>query len=157
VRRSEPGHDLTYQAESGLVRAPALPATLIADLAGAQQAVVESLALLVARERTGQPGHAEVALAECARFFAEPVRRGLTSEGGWLGGGIAEYGVYRARDGWVAVAALEPHFRDRLARELGVDLHDRAAVAAAFLTDTAAGWQARAEALDLPLVGLRPA
>jgi alpha-methylacyl-CoA racemase len=153
-RANEPGHDLTYQAEHGLVRAPALPVTLIADLAGAQHAVIDALALLLARERGGASGHAEVALADCARRFAEPVRRGLTAPGGWLGGANPEYCVYRTSDGWIAVAALEPHFRERLARELGVALDDRDAVGARFLTDTSAGWQAWGRSRDLPMVAV---
>ena len=35
----------------------------------------------------------------------------------------------RARDGWVAVAALEPQFRSALGRELDVDIDDRDALA----------------------------
>jgi len=34
-----PGHDLTYQLEAGLLAPPMMPRTLIADLAGARQAV----------------------------------------------------------------------------------------------------------------------
>ena len=133
-RHDEPGHDLTYQAEQGLVVPPNLPRTLVADLGGGQQAVIAALSLLLARERTGTGGHAEVALADCARFFAEPVRRGMTTPDGWLGGARPEYHVYPASEGWIAVAALEPHFRAALARELAVDLGDRTAAAAVFLT-----------------------
>jgi hypothetical protein len=33
------GHDLTYQASVGLVAPPAMPLTLLADMAGAQTTV----------------------------------------------------------------------------------------------------------------------
>jgi alpha-methylacyl-CoA racemase len=154
-REDVPGHDLTYQAEQGLVAPPNLPRTLVADLGGAQQVVIGAVSLLLARERGGEAGRSEVALADSARFFAEPVARGLTTEAGWLGGASAEYCLYRSSDGWIAVAALEPHFREKLARELAVDLNDRTAVAAVFRSKTAAAWQQWAAPRDLPIVAVR--
>ena len=116
-----PGHDLTYAAAHGLLAPPLLPRTLVADLGGAERAVSTALALLLARERTGEAARAEVALADAAAAFSAPLRHGLTAGGGVLGGGYPLYGLYRARDGWVALAALEPHFRERLLAELGLD------------------------------------
>ncbi|QIA28149.1 CoA transferase [Thermaerobacter sp. PB12/4term] len=117
-RQEEPGHDLTYLAEAGLLDPPALPRTLLADLAGAERAVAAALALLLARQR-GLPLHpVEVSLAEAASALAEPLRHGLTAPGGLLGGGLPFYRCYPAREGWVAVAALEPHFAQRLLAEL---------------------------------------
>jgi len=60
------GHDLTYIAAEGLLAPPAMPRTLMADLAGAERAVSAVLALLVLRERGGGPGYMEVSLAEVA-------------------------------------------------------------------------------------------
>ena len=37
-RADSPGHDLTYQAINGLVNPPAMPTTLIADMAGSERA-----------------------------------------------------------------------------------------------------------------------
>jgi alpha-methylacyl-CoA racemase len=148
------GHDLTYQAEVGLLRPPGMPATLVADLSGAQRAVVEALNLLLVRERSGAAGRAEVALADCAKLFAEPLRHGLTPSTGLLGGACAAYGIYPARDGWVAVAALEPRFRAALARELGVDVENRSALARALMEKSASEWQRWAETRDLPLHAL---
>src|SRR6516165_9327383 len=48
------GHDLTYQARAGLIAAPAMPRTLIGDLAAAERAVAAVFAALFARERTGE-------------------------------------------------------------------------------------------------------
>ncbi len=42
------------------------------------------------------------------------MRHGLTAPGGWLAGALANYRIYPLQDGWVAVAALEPHFAQRL-------------------------------------------
>lgn len=149
-----PGHDLTYQAALGLVAPPNMPATLLADLAGAERAASAALSLLLARERTGEPGHERVALAETAEDFAAPLRHGLTAPGGLLGGGDALYGLYQAREGWVAVAALEPHFRTRLCQELDVE-EERAALAEVFAARTAEEWERWAAERDLPLAAVR--
>jgi alpha-methylacyl-CoA racemase len=149
------GHDLTYQAEAGLLTAPAMPAALVADLSGAQRAAVEAINLLFARERTGAAAHAEVALGDCAKLFAEPLRHGLTAPTGVLGGACAAYGIYAARDGWLVVAALEPQFRSALARALGVDVESRAALASTLSEKSAGEWQQWAEVRDLPLYALK--
>ena len=154
-RQDDAGHDLTYQSEAGLVTPPALPSTLIADLSGAQQAVITSLALLFARERTGTAAYAEVVLSEAAGVFALPVRHGLTIANGWLGGGLAAYNVYRALDGWVAVAALEPQFREALKRELGVGVDRGDELARTFATRTVEEWNAWGRERGLPLAAVR--
>ena len=120
---------------------PAMPRTLLADLSGAQRVVLAALTLLFARERGGAAGREEVALADCAKLFAEPLRHGLTASTGLLGGACAAYGVYPARDGWVAVAALEPQFRVALATQLGVDVEDRSALAEILRGRSASDWQ----------------
>lgn len=74
--------------------------------------VSSALALLFRRERGGEAGYAEVALSEAAASLAEPLRYGCTAAGALLGGGIPEYNIYKTVDGWVAVAALEPHFKN---------------------------------------------
>ena len=154
-RQDVAGHDLTYQAEAGLVKPPAMPTALVADLAGAQRVVIAVLDLLFSRQRTGASGFADVSLATCADLFAAPLRHGLTAGTGILGGRCAEYNIYPARDGWVAVAALEPHLRAALARELGVDVEDRAALAAALSQRSAADWQTWADLRGLPLTEVR--
>jgi crotonobetainyl-CoA:carnitine CoA-transferase CaiB-like acyl-CoA transferase len=159
---ARPGHDLTYQASAGLLAPPHLPRTLLADVAGAERAAGAALALLLARERHGAAGRAEVSLADAAEPFAAPLRHGLTAPGGLLGGGAPAYALHPARDGWVAVGALEPHFRDRLCRELGIDPSADAPTLAARLRErlaarTADEWEAWAVARDLPLAAVRGA
>jgi crotonobetainyl-CoA:carnitine CoA-transferase CaiB-like acyl-CoA transferase len=66
-----------------------------------------------------------------------------------LGGGFAPYGLYEARDGWVAVAALEPHFAARLEEELGADFPAR------LRERTADEWEAWADERDLPIASVR--
>jgi crotonobetainyl-CoA:carnitine CoA-transferase CaiB-like acyl-CoA transferase len=151
-----PGHDITFQARAGLVVPPELPRTCIADLAGAQSAVEATLALLLARER-GQRGgrYAAVSLAEAAEHYAEPLRYGVTAPAGVLGGAFPGYNLYPAREGWVALAALEPRFQARLAQELGNAAPDRERLRALFLTRTAREWEQWAAVNDVPLVAVR--
>ncbi|MEJ5929137.1 CoA transferase [Corynebacterium sp. H128] len=106
-----PGHDLTYQAEAGTLSPPHLPKILLGDLMGAEQAVSAALALLL----DGHGGHIRIGLKQAATDAATPLRHGITAPGGILGGGLETYGLYQAKDGWVAVAALEPHFAERMA------------------------------------------
>ena len=150
-----PGHDLTYQARSGLLEPPNLPRILIADFGGAQQTVQAALALLLARER-GQGSHfAWVSLAKAADWFAEALRQGLTGPGELLGGGFPGYQLYRTLEGWVALAALEPHFWRRLNAELGLVTADRQQLEQIFLTRTAREWEMWASERDLPLAAVR--
>ena len=154
-RQDVAGHDLTYQAVAGLVTPGTMPRTLIADLAGAQRVVIAALDLLLARERSGKAAYCEIALAECATLFAEPLRHGLTSSTGPLGGAGAAYNIYPTRNGWVAVAALEPHFRAALARELCVDVDDRAALTRVLGEKPGLEWERWADARGLPLAAIR--
>jgi alpha-methylacyl-CoA racemase len=150
-----PGHDLTYLALHGLLAPPAMPITLFADMAGAERAVSTALALVIARDRTGRGAAAEAPLEDGARALAEPLLEGLTRPGALLGGGLAGYNVYATRSGWIAVAALEPHFAQALARELDLEELTVEALRGRFMTDTAAAWESWAQAHDLPLVALR--
>lgn len=153
----EPGHDLTYQARAGLLPAlrgvegrRTLPLTLFADMAGAERA---HAAIKDVINRPG--GIREVGLYDALADLAAPLRYGLTAAGGHLGGSNPVYGIYAARDGAIAVTALEPHFRARLYQGLGLaDGDDPSAV---FATRTAIEWERWAAARDLPLVAIREA
>jgi alpha-methylacyl-CoA racemase len=146
------GHDVTYVAAHGLLTPPALPRTLVADLGGAERAVTAAVALLFARERNGgRVRYAEVPLEESAAFFALPYRHRLTAADGLLGGGDPYYGLYPARDGWVAIGALEPKFRERLSEGIG-SVPGTDTFAAALRERTASEWEQWARERDIPLV-----
>jgi len=149
------GHDLTYLAETGLVTPPELPSTLFVDLAGAERCVSDALALLLHFARTGNAGCALISLYECAEELSAPVKAGLTNRGGILGGSSPFYGVYQAREGWVAIAALEPHFAQRLVSELKIAQPDHAAFEGAFRERSASEWESWAAERDLPVVRVR--
>jgi alpha-methylacyl-CoA racemase len=124
------GHDLNYLGYAGVLAdtAPSLPPAQIADLAaGAQGAVIEVLAALLERERTGLGARIVVSMTHGAhrlvshRLAGDPLPRLLT-------GGVACYRIYETADGrFLTVAALEPRFWQRLCELLGrPDLADRA-------------------------------
>jgi crotonobetainyl-CoA:carnitine CoA-transferase CaiB-like acyl-CoA transferase len=150
-----PGHDLTYMAMHGLVQPPAMPATLFADIAGAERAVSTALAMLLARRRSGRGGTCAVPLEGAAEALAQPLREGLTAPGGLLGGALAGYNLYAARGGWIAVAALEPHFAERLASSLGLPALDIAALRERFAAEDADHWERWARDRDLPILAVR--
>jgi alpha-methylacyl-CoA racemase len=148
------GHDLTYQSDFGLLRPPEMPASLFVDLSAAERAVSMALALLNKFARQGEAGCAWVSLHECARDLAAPRRAALTSAGGLLSGSYPLYGFYQASDGWIAVAALEPHFAERLLLELNLSKADRSELERIFLQRSAAAWEHWAMERDLPLVAI---
>ena len=148
------GHDLTYQATVGTLRPPELPTVLVADLAGAERAVADGLATLVQRSRTGVGHHREVALSDVAADLAQPLRQGMTTPDGLLGGSLPSYRIYAAATGFVAVAALEAHFWKRLTEALGVE-GTAADLEQAFAQRSAEEWQAWAQHHDLPIAAVR--
>ena len=160
-RAEEPGHDLTYLADAGLVTGTAMPPTLYADMGGALMASEAVLQAQLARAQDGRGVCIEVALADAAAWLAQPRGWGLTTPEGDVGGAHAGYRVYPCADGRVAVAALEPHFAARLCAAAGLDAvgdgpalrapatHE--AVAAFLRTRTRAQLDALAAKQDIPL------
>jgi crotonobetainyl-CoA:carnitine CoA-transferase CaiB-like acyl-CoA transferase len=110
ARAEEPGHDLTYLADAGLVTGLDLPATLFADMGGALMASEAVLQAVLVRKTSGKGSFQQVALSDAATWLALPRTWGLTQPQGAVGGAHAGYRVYPCKDGRVAVAALEPHF-----------------------------------------------
>lgn len=150
-RAEEAGHDLTYQAASGLVTGLTLPPTLCADMGGALQAV-EAILLAAMAHAGGQPGQCrEVALSEAAGFLALPRRWGITREGDVLGGAHPGYRVYACADGRVALAALEPHFAKGMCEAAGIASLEPQALAAFFRGRTREALDRLAREKDLPL------
>lgn len=152
-RENEAGHDLTYQASLGLLTPPHMPRTLMADMAGAEQTVSASLELLLNRERCTEAGYREVPLSTAAEWMAQPLRYGCTAAGAILGGGIPEYNIFESADGWIALAALEPHFKKRLENELGISTADE--YQTVFMTKPAAEWEIWGKERDVPIVAVK--
>src|SRR5262249_18631328 len=148
------GHDLTYLASAGLLAPPQLPLSLFVDLAGAERCVSMVLALLLRFSRTNQAGCEFVSLYECASDLAAPWKAGLTRPDALLGAASALYSISRTSGGWIAVAALEPHFAHRLLSKLGPPAADRARLEETFRNRSAAAWEEWAIERGLPLAAL---
>jgi alpha-methylacyl-CoA racemase len=115
------GHDLNYVGWAGLLAdtAPALPPVQIADLAGgALSAVVEILAALLERERTGRGKRLTISMTHNSHRLAAHRLHGESER--MLTGGLACYRIYATADGrWLTIAALEPKFWSRLCEVIG--------------------------------------
>jgi crotonobetainyl-CoA:carnitine CoA-transferase CaiB-like acyl-CoA transferase len=165
------GHDLNYLGFAGALAdtAPALPPVQVADLAaGALASVVEILAALLERSRTGRGARLELSMTHGAhrlvahRLGGDPVPRLLT-------GGVPCYAIYPTADGrWLTVGALEPRFWRRLCEllerpDLVPRQFDPAAideVAALFRERPLAAWLALCDGEDVcvgPVLTLREA
>jgi alpha-methylacyl-CoA racemase len=122
------GHDLNYAGWAGLLAdtAPALPPVQVADLAGgALYALVEILAALLARERTGRGRHITVSMTHNAHRLAAHRLRGEPER--TLTGGLACYRIYETADRrFLTITPVEPKFWRRLCELIGrSDLADR--------------------------------
>lgn len=123
--RDRAGHDINYQAATGILAMtglkdgpPVLPAVQVGDLGGgALPAAFGILAALFEKQRTGKGQMVDISMTDGAlawlamvagRHFADGTapRRGEME----LTGGLACYMPYEAADGWVACGALEPKF-----------------------------------------------
>ncbi|MFM6999821.1 MAG: CoA transferase [Limnohabitans sp.] len=159
-----PGHDLTYQAEVGLVNGMDLPPSLFADMGGALMASEATLQAVITLKTTGKGSRHEVALSTAAEWLALPRQLHMTTPEGAVGGAHAGYRVYACKNGRVAVAALEPHFALRLCEAAGVTLAHpvkdlfkpatRKAIEAFLASQTRAQLDKLATAKDIPLLTL---
>ncbi len=159
-----PGHDLTYQAEVGLVPSMELPASLFADMGGALMASEAALQATLVQKTTGKGTLHEVALSTAAGWLALPRQWQMTTPKGAVGGAHAGYRIYPCKNGRVAMAALETHFAQRLCDAAGVklthpvkDLFKPAvhkAIEAFVAGKTRQQLDALAEAQDIPLLTL---
>ncbi|MCW1839773.1 CaiB/BaiF CoA transferase family protein [Prosthecomicrobium hirschii] len=125
-RALEAGHDINYQALTGILALspgaagnPTVTPTQTADIGGGTlPAVINILLALIRRGRTGQGAHLDIAMADGLFAFAgfalaEAEASGLAPPpgGDLLTGGRSRYGLYAtADDRLVAVGALEEKF-----------------------------------------------
>jgi crotonobetainyl-CoA:carnitine CoA-transferase CaiB-like acyl-CoA transferase len=117
---SQPGHDINFCAEAGLLAIPSsvdqerpyrmqLP---VSDIAGSMYAALSAVAALRQRDATGQGAHVDVSLAECA--FAWSALRWADAPSGtqdhWKHVSPGN-DLFRAADGeWLATALVEEKF-----------------------------------------------
>jgi len=115
------GHDLNYAGWAGLLAdtAPALPPVQVADIAGGSLfTVIEILAALLERQRTGSGKHLIVSMTHNAHRLAAHRLRGEPER--TLTGGLACYRMYETADGrFLTVTAVELKFWQRLCELIG--------------------------------------
>ncbi len=160
ARAEEPGHDLTYLAEHGLVTGLELPPTLYADMGGSLMTSEAVLQAVLHQCTKGKGVYLEIALSDAASYLGLPRAWGLTKPAAAVGGGHAGYRVFPCKDGRVAVAALEPHFAAALCAAAGVQVSGmkamfapstHQAIAAFLLTQTRKQLDRLAADKDIPL------
>lgn len=133
--RDRAGHDLNYQALSGLLDlsaekqgGPLIPAVQIADISGGTMMTLSSLMMaLYQRERTGRGSFVDLAMtrgllptltlaAAALNGGDDSARRGS----GQISGAYACYNLYETADGkYMSLGAMEPIFWQRFCETIG--------------------------------------
>lgn len=155
ARAEEPGHDLTYLAENGLITGLDLPATLYADMGGSLMASEAVLQAVMHQRSTARGIYREVALSAAAGYLGLPRAWGLTQAGAAVGGGHAGYRVYACKDGRVVLAALEPHFAAGLCEAAGLAGTTPQAMLAPATHAAVAAWCQSQTCRQLDALGIR--
>ena len=139
---SRAGHDLNYVSINGIAAlngtkqtGPLHLGVQVADIAGgAYMALISVLAALLKREKTGRGEFLDISMTHgsmplTVMGFGEylGVGRSPGPEEYTLNGLYPCYRIYRAKDGFVSLAALEPKFWQNFCRAVGrEDLLDKA-------------------------------
>jgi alpha-methylacyl-CoA racemase len=173
-RSQEAGHDINYQARTGLLSlspgttgSPNVPPALVADIAGGSfPAVINILLALRRRDLTGEGCRLDIAMTDAMFTFAWlALAEGFASgrfpgsQENMLAGGSPRYALYvTADDKFLALGALEEKFWRAFCHGIGLpeplwnDMADpgatRAAIAEIVRGKTAAEWEAVLEPLD---------
>ncbi len=122
-----PGHDLNFQAESGVLNMIDLPdgkplvtGLLVSDYMSATYAALSVVSALYEKERTGKGRHLDISMFHCALSTLNIAATGLLYTGQCMPedspayrDALVSYNVYRCKDGrYLAVASLERPFWD---------------------------------------------
>lgn len=125
TERGRAGHDLNFAALAGLLATttvgdtPAMPGTQLVDMVSGLTAAMAILAALHARGTHGAGVVLDASMLGAARWLMTPwlavAQAKAPTAGHILSGALACYRMYRtADDRQLAVAALEPHFWQRV-------------------------------------------
>ncbi len=177
-KRLKPAHDLSIQADSGLVSVnlgadgqPAQPGVPAADMAGSLMALSGILMALLRRQQTGRGDYLDISMQDSliawtpnvmGPVFAQQRAPEVKSERSW--GGNAFYQIYQTADGdFLTLGGSEPKFVERLltaferpdliesARQPPGEAHEpvKAFLAATFARHPLADWQSYLDDLDI--------
>ena len=174
-KSTEPGHDLNFMAETGILGlsvgsegAPILPPVLAGDIAGGTYpALVNILLALLQREKTGEGRHIDISMSENLLPFiywalgnAQAFGRWPVPGGETVTGDTPRYQIYKTKDGrHLACAALEEKFWANFTEVIGLASELRhegaepaavkAAVAGKIAMRSAADWKKAFSGIDV--------
>jgi crotonobetainyl-CoA:carnitine CoA-transferase CaiB-like acyl-CoA transferase len=121
---STPGHDLNYQAWSGVlaarmpeIRRSGVP---LGDIAGGTYAAMSVCAALVDRARSGRGCRIDVSMTDILVTWAHPEPGGSLADSDEPGGSFPAYGTFECRDGWLTLGVVT---EDNFWRALCTELH----------------------------------
>jgi crotonobetainyl-CoA:carnitine CoA-transferase CaiB-like acyl-CoA transferase len=136
-RRDEAGHDLNYIGATGLLSLspgpsdrPTVPPALIADIGGGTfPAIINILLALIAREKTGEGTHLDIAMTDAMFTFSWLALAARWASGQPIDpdklrhfGGSPRYQLYATAGGkLVACGALEQKFWEKFCSVIGLD------------------------------------
>jgi crotonobetainyl-CoA:carnitine CoA-transferase CaiB-like acyl-CoA transferase len=129
--RDLPGHDINYQALSGMLSCfrddngdPVFPALMIGDQSSGMFAAFSILAALLSRERTGQGQYLDCSMFDGLLFLLSTHLQYFFATGKKISAPDPAYGTFRTSDGkhLSLGVAYEDQFWDRICGALG--LHD---------------------------------
>jgi crotonobetainyl-CoA:carnitine CoA-transferase CaiB-like acyl-CoA transferase len=133
--RAEPGHDLNFLAESGLLDLmrdsngfPVIPHAQLGDVTGSFACYTAVLEGLLEREKTGLGSFREVNMTAALLPFLSLTFRfaevGRKDMAGFLGGSLPNYSVYSCSDGeCIVIGALEFHLWNNACKALSIPEH----------------------------------
>lgn len=131
------GHDLSVTGVGAAIdfrrvedgSAPVIPPLPISDTHGAMLAVMGTLMAIVAKGKTGQGQHVDIALIDAMVAVSGPLvwpsfltdKRDVSRDAIKTRSGVfARYNVYQARDGkWLTLGCLEPHLWAQFCKRAG--------------------------------------
>ena len=154
----EAGHDINYLALTGLLAGigpkdgpPIVPNNYLADYAGGGMMLAFGMVSALLAVQRGEKGQVVDAAMTDGAALIGALTFGMRAAGMWsdaresnlLDGGDPLYGCYRCADGkFLALGAIESHFRDALAEGLGLKDMTKKAVATAVAKKTRDQWVA---------------
>ena len=131
-------HDINILAQIGLLDLmgpaegpPVIPGVQLVDTVTALFAVIGIQAALTTKSKTGRGQHVDMSMHDCAfSLMFDSARYPLGEKRvpvrgrERLSGGLANYNVYRTKDGHhIAIGAIEKKFKDRLFQKLGLEAY----------------------------------
>ena len=160
----EAGHDLNYIAISGLLHGigpgerPVVPVNYLGDYAGGGMMLAFGMVAALLAVQRGAVGQVIDAAMSDGTALIGALTYGLKAAGLWrderesnlLDGGEASYAIYRCRDGkFLAIGAVEPHFREALFKGLALPLSaGREQLAAVIASRSRDEWAAHFSGMD---------